>query len=222
MIWSALCSIAGVLWFPFPSIIAIKWAHVWAYGIKLLLKYVVGITYEVVGIENLPKGESVIIASKHQSAFETAIYHLVFSRAVFVLKKELLYLPFFGWNLMKCGAIALDRKAGTAAMRKMLKEVEDRKKLGRQIIIFPEGTRTAYGKRVTEYKPGVALLYEKCDLKVLPVAINSGKFWKRNSILQRHPGKITIKIMPPMPAGMDKKAFMSALNTTIEDAVEKL
>ncbi|OPZ77199.1 MAG: 1-acyl-sn-glycerol-3-phosphate acyltransferase [Alphaproteobacteria bacterium ADurb.Bin438] len=220
IIWTGLFSIVGMLLFPFPSIYAIKWAHLWAYGIKYMLKYIVGITYEVKGFENVPEG-SVIIASKHQSAFETIVYHLIFNKAVFVVKKELLYLPFFGWQLLKAGSIALDRKSGAKAMKKLLSGVMNRAKLGRQIIIFPEGTRTRYGEEVKAYNPGVALLYEKTNLPVIPVAINSGKVWGRNSMWKKS-GKITVEIMPPMPFGMGKKEFLQELNNKIETACKNM
>lgn len=172
-----------------------------------------GIKIEIRGREHL-KQEGVIYAAKHQSAIETYCLSSYITKATFILKKELTYIPIFGWAQHFYGMIAVDRSAGGATLKKLLKEAKDRMKKGRPIIIFPEGTRTKPGL-TTEYKPGLVFLYQNLNVPVVPVALNTGLFWAKNSFL-RYPGTIIIEFMEPMPLGMEKKAFMTELQQRIE------
>ena len=172
-----------------------------------------GITIEIRGKENI-RQEGVIYAPKHQSALETYCLSSYITKAVFILKKELTYVPLFGWAQHLYGMIAVDRAAGGATLKKLLKDAKDRIKKGRPIIIFPEGTRTKPGK-TTEYKPGLVFLYQNLNVPVVPVALNTGLFWAKNSFL-RYPGKVVIEFLEPIPTGLDKKEFMATLKQRIE------
>lgn len=191
----------------------------WGAVMMWFLKVIAGLSWEVKGLENLPD-EPCIFACKHQSAWETGIFHQLVPDPAYILKKELLSIPFFGWYLGRGGAVAIDRKAGASALKLMIKGTQDRLARGQHVVIFPEGTRAAPGKAGT-YHPGVAALYKGVDAPVVPVALNSGLFWQRRSFLKR-PGKITMEILPAIAPGQDRKAFMAELKSTIEDASNRL
>ena len=144
----------------------------WARGCVLLLRAVCGLGYRIEGLENLPD-QPVVIAAKHQSIWETLAFCHIFQRPIFVLKQELLRIPFYGWYLKRMGMIAIDRDGGAGALRRMLAEARQTLDAGKHIIIFPEGTRTKPGQR-RPYHPGVAALYKQLGVPVLPVALNSG------------------------------------------------
>lgn len=206
----------GVLYLPLlaaPRIWMQKAAAFWLSGALLLQKIVLGLSFECRGLEHLPKGAA-IVAAKHQSAWDTMIFHKVLSDPAFILKQELLSLPFIGWYLRKSGQVAIDRKGGMASLKKMTADAVQAAKDGRQIVIFPEGHRQAPGVTGT-FHPGVAMLRGAIDAPVVPAALNSGLFWGRNAFLRR-PGRIVIEFMPPIPADLDRKAFISQLKVAIE------
>lgn len=178
-----------------------------------------GIKIEIRGKEYM-KQEGVIYAAKHQSAIETYCLSSYITKATFILKKELTYIPIFGWAQHFYGMIAVNRSAGGATLKKLLKEAKDRMSKGRPIIIFPEGTRTKPGL-TTEYKPGLVFLYQNMNVPVVPVALNTGLFWAKNSFL-RYPGTIIIEFLEPMPLGMEKKEFMTELQKRIESKCAEL
>lgn len=188
------------------------WNYFWMPLCCSYLK-ICGLKIEIRGRENI-RQEGVIYAVKHQSAIETYCLSSYITKATFILKKELTYIPLFGWAQHFYGMIAVDRAAGGATLKKLLKEARDRIKQGRPIIIFPEGTRTKPGL-TTEYKPGLVFLYQNLNVPVIPVALNTGLFWEKNSFL-RHPGKIIIEFMEPLPMGLEKKEFMQELQSRIE------
>lgn len=177
------------------------------------LRLFAGLKIEIRGKQYL-KQEGVIYASKHESALETYCMSLFIKKAVFILKKELTYIPFFGWAQHFYGMIPVNRAAGGSAMKGMMKEAKDRMSKGRPIIIFPEGTRCKPGT-TKGYKPGLLFIAEQLDVPVVPVALNTGLFWAKNSFL-RYPGTAVIEFMEPIKAGSDKKAFMSELENRIE------
>jgi 1-acyl-sn-glycerol-3-phosphate acyltransferase len=188
---------------------------IWIDGTLWLLKHVAGIDYRVTGTENLPS-TSAIYASKHQSAWETLFLSRYLNFPAFVLKKELLSIPLFGWFLKKAGMIAVDRKGGASALRSMARQATETLESGRSILIFPEGTRVAPGQ-TKPYQPGVAALYTQQKVPVVPVALNSGLFWGRRAFIKK-PGMIVVQILPPIPPGLDRKAFMRDLESRIEPA----
>jgi 1-acyl-sn-glycerol-3-phosphate acyltransferase len=184
-----------------------------------LLDWTVGLGWELRGRENLPRGP-VLVAMKHQSAWDTLAAPVIFDRPAIVLKRELGWVPFYGWYALKAGMIPIDRGAGPAALRSMLARAAPAAEAGRPIIIFPEGTRTSVGAQPT-YQPGVYALYRRLGLPLVPVAVNSGMFWGRRAFVKR-PGRIVVEILPPIPPGGERRLVMTALETAIEEATSRL
>lgn len=191
----------------------------WVRSCLFFVRNIAGIHCEVRGRENLPAGAA-IIASKHQSAWDTLIYNVHFQDCVYVLKRELFWFPCFGWFMWRIGMIGVDRRAGGAALRALVAQARDRLGQGRAVIIFPQGTRTPPGTE-RPYLPGVAALYQQCDAPVVPVALNSGLYWPRRRFMKR-PGRIILEYLPPIPPGLDRRAFMATLRDRIETATARL
>lgn len=180
----------------------------WAHVVIRLLR-LCAIEVRVSGIENLPKEGPVLIASTHQSAFDTAVWMLL-PRPSYVLKKELLKVPVFGGLMQPAGMIAVDRTAGARAIRDLIRDGQAAAADGRQVVIFPQGTRASPGEpRVIQ--PGVAALAGAMGAPVIPVVTDSGEHWGRNSFL-KNPGTIHIVIGAPLPAGLSRAALVSALD----------
>ena len=184
-----------------------------------LLKMIVGTKLEVRGREKLPKG-ACLVASKHQSAWETFALIPLFRDPAFLMKRELFWIPFHGWFSYKFKMIPVDRDKGPTALRRMLAEAKIRAAAGREIIIFPEGTRRAPGAP-PDYKTGVFLLYEALQIPCVPVALNSGLFWPRRSF-KRYPGTIIVEFLDPIPPGLSKREFLPRLQGAIETASNRL
>ena len=203
----------------------IRFRIVWYYrrGFMWLIEHVLGITHEFRGRENLPAEASVILA-KHQSAWETvALQDLVpeDTYCVFVLKKELLRLPFFGWGLAALQSISIDRRAGREALNQVVAQGADRLKRGFWIIIFPEGTRVAPGE-TRRYKAGGAYLAAQTGAKVVPVAHNAGEFWPRNAFV-KHPGHVVVSIGPAIDtAGLSQDEINVRAEAWIEAEMRRL
>ncbi|HJO74943.1 MAG TPA: lysophospholipid acyltransferase family protein [Rhodospirillales bacterium] len=204
---------------PFPRMWSQGFVRMWTQGGKALLKGIVGLGVEFRGLQNLPQGPCVIV-SKHQSAWDTFAFYILADDPNYILKKELTRIPFWGWCALSCGAISVDRSGGGAALKGLLRDTQDRLAKGRQVVIFPEGTRTAPGARL-DYFPGVAAIDGHTDVPIVPVALNSGLFWGRGSFLKK-PGVITIEILPPMAKGLKRRQFMTDLESRIEGASDKL
>ncbi len=198
-----------------PQKIMRYYTRLWLGSMVLMTKYVMGINYKVVGIENLPKGP-VIIAAKHQSAWETLAMHYLHFDSAYVLKKELLSIPIFGRYLTKMNCAAVDRNAGASALKELVKTSKEVLAQGRSIVIFPQGTRTAPGVDAP-YHPGIAGLYTQANTCVVPVALNSGQFWGKNAF-KKTPGTITVEYLEPIPAGLKRRDFMEILKTRLEAA----
>lgn len=178
-----------------------------------MLRVFCGIRVQVEGAENIPPG-AVLIVSKHQSAFDTVFWLSRLPDPCYIMKIELMRLPVWGMLARKCGMVAVDREGGAAALRTMVKETKAAAEAGRQIVIYPEGTRAVPG--VTEpYQPGVAAIAGATRLTVVPVATNSGVFWGRKAFSKR-PGVIRVKILPPLPPGLNRARLMAALEEQIE------
>lgn len=194
-------------------------ARAWARTNLWLLRVVAGLKVEWRGLDNIPAG-GVLVASKHQSAWETFALLTVFERPVFVLKQELLRLPLFGWYLRRAGMIAVDRSAGASALVGMARAARQRVSEGYQVIIFPEGTRRPPGAP-PDYRTGVAFLYDSLKVPCLPIALNSGLFWPRQSFLRR-PGTVVVSILPPLPRELPRKQVVEELQRRIETESERL
>jgi 1-acyl-sn-glycerol-3-phosphate acyltransferase len=191
----------------------------WSGTILWLAKAICGIDWKVRGLANVPRGP-VIFASKHQSAWDTLFFPAFFDQPSAVAKAELRAVPFYGWYSNRAGAIWIDRKAGGAAIRAMIRGARRTIGEGRPIFIFPQGTRTRPGE-TRPYQPGVAALYAGAGVPVVPVALNSGLFWGRRSFV-KNPGTIVVECLPPIPPGLDRKTFMASLEDAIETATARL
>jgi len=195
-------------------------SQVWANGIVLLMKYVVGLDYREQGRANVPDGPC-IIACNHQSLWETAALCVIFPDASIVAKKELRKLPLVGWFLQRYPMILVDRSAGRQALRQMVDEARRAIGEGRKVLIFPQGTRQAIDQPMTFQPAGVAALYTNLGIPVLPVAHNSGLFWGRKTLIIRS-GLITLSYLPPIPPGLDRKAFQAEVERVIAEEAGRL
>ncbi len=217
--WTTL---AGILVLPLllgPPRPLMAYSRFWIRGALWLLRITVGLSHRVVGRENIPIGPA-LFAVKHQSAWDTLAINLIVKDAAIVLKRELTWIPLFGWCLLRTRQIAIDRAGGMSALRGMVKAARAALSDGRHIVIYPEGTRVAPGLKLP-YHAGVSALHGALDVPVVPVALNSGVFWPRRSLKLR-PGVITIEFLPPLPADLTRRDFTETLETAIEDASERL
>lgn len=214
-VWTAAIHLPGlVLLLPgVPRTWILVPGRVWAAGVMWLLRVITGVRSEIRGQENLPDGPC-LIASKHQSAWDTLIFSLVLHDHSFVLKQELLWIPVFGWYLKRYGVVAIDRQGGAKALRRMVRESQAIAGRGRKIVIFPEGTRVPPGE-TRAYHPGVAALYRELQLPVVPVALTSGDHWGRRAF-RKVPGTIRLAFLPPIPPGLSRKDFMARLSRDLE------
>lgn len=194
-------------------------SRLWAGTSFLMLRFICGITYRVEGAEHRLPGP-VIYASKHQSAWETLGFWLLIDNPIFVLKRELLWLPVFGLHLKHVGSIAIDRSGKTAAIRDLVKGGKRAMKDGYPIVIFPEGTRSQPGDK-KPYSPGVAALYSQLNVPVVPVALNSGLCWSRNAFVKK-PGVITVRFLPSIPPGLQGREFLNRLEEMVEKNTREL
>jgi 1-acyl-sn-glycerol-3-phosphate acyltransferase len=180
-----------------------KLANFWARTVLWLTKNICDLDYEVDGLDNIPTDSSAIILCKHQSAWETIALHIIFPPQVAVLKRELLWLPIWGWAAATLKPIAIDRKSQRSALRALVKQGTERLNEGLWVLIFPEGTRTAPGEK-TKFNAGGSLLAQLSKYPVIPVAHNAGEFWPRYSFL-KYPGTIKVRIGPAIQS-KDRKA----------------
>mgnify|MGYP001438151564 FL=1 len=207
-------SLIALATFPFKPAVRYRVITVWTRLMVGAAEKICGIRYRVLGAEHLPPPPFIVLA-KHQSAWETLAFQLILPPQVWVVKRELLWIPFFGWGLAMLLPIAIDRGAGPRALRQMLDQGRDRLARGLCIVIFPEGTRVAPGER-GEYQPGGAWLAAKTATPVVPIAHNSGEFWRRNAFL-KFPGTITVSIGAPIET---RDMAPASLNRKVEDWIE--
>lgn len=190
--------------------------------IALIEKYVMGLTLEMRGLENLPTDKPFIIAAKHQSAYETLKLPFMaqLNFPVIILKKELTYLPLWGLYPRRMGLVAIDRSAGMAAMKAIADGCKKAMQDKRNVIIFPQGTRVAPGAPET-YKPGLAKIYKDLQVPIVPMALNTGMYWGRNAFFKK-PGKIIFEFLPPLAEGQPPLKVMAELENALEAASDKL
>ena len=198
---------------------AIGYTQAWGRICLFLLRWLAGVRLEVRGSEHIPSGAA-LVAAKHQSAFETFAVLPLLAFPTMVMKQELRKIPLFGVYSVITGMILVDRSKGGAALRGMTERARQEADKGRQVVIFPEGTRRPAGAPPA-YQPGVALLYKGLGTPCVPVALNSGLFWPRRS-LRKHPGTIVVEFLPPIPPGRPTKVFLAELETAIEAASDRL
>jgi len=191
----------------------------WARSSLWLLRVIAGTRIEVRGREKIPAG-GLLVASKHQSLWETFALVPLFDDPAFILKRELIWIPFFGWYAWKGGSVPVNRRAGSQALLQMTARAREEAQHERQIVIFPEGTRRPAGAPPA-YKFGVAHLYQNLGVPCLPVALNSGLYWPRRRFIRR-PGTIRVEILDPIPPGLPRDVFFKTLQDGIESASDRL
>jgi 1-acyl-sn-glycerol-3-phosphate acyltransferase len=221
LLWFVWTAVLGIIASPFlllrkghPIILSVT--RIWALFTLFLLRVVCSISHEVIGIENL-ENEAFLIASKHQSAWETIFFLCFFKNPVLVIKKELTKIPIYGWYLYKSSMIVIDRNGGMKTMKTMMQAAKDSISMRRSVIIFPEGTRTSPGERI-KYKSGIKFLSDQLGINVLPIALNSGKYWINKSII-RKPGVVKVKILPQIK---NDDTFLQNLQNIIDGESEAL
>lgn len=207
-------SFVALATFPFQPQSRYRVITSWSRLMLIAAEKICGIRYRVLGAERLPPPPFIVL-SKHQSAWETLAFQSIFPQQVWVVKRELLWIPFFGWGLAMLSPIAIDRASGQRALRQMLEQARDRLARGFCIVIFPEGTRVPPGTRGA-YQPGGAWLAVKTATPVVPVAHDSGEMWRRNAFL-KYPGTITVSIGAPIDT---RDLEPEALNRKVEDWIE--
>jgi len=206
--------------FPLPPLARYRVISGWSRAVLFLARRLLGIDWKVEGHENLPARPAVIL-SQHQSAWETIAFQHIFPPQVYILKRELLWIPFFGWGLALMSPIAIDRSRGFAALRNIARRGRERLEQGFWVVIFPEGTRVAPGER-RAYQLGGAWLAAASGAPIVPVAHNAGRVWPRNAFIKR-PGTVTVRIGPPIESrDRDPKMLNALAETWIEEQQKAL
>ena len=214
--------IAGLPFLLTPRRTAMRFGRFWAQAVLFALKHIVGLDAEIRGRENIPPG-GCLIAMKHQSMWDTLMLPPLLVDPAVVVKRELQYVPFYGWYATRAGSIFIDRKGGAASLRRMVAAARRAIADGRPIVIFPQGTRTAPGASVAEapYQPGIAALYRELGVPLIPAAVNSGLYWGRRAFMKRR-GRITAEFLPPIAPGLPRREVMTMLESRIETAAAAL
>jgi len=197
----------------------IRCAQAWAHSSLWLLRVLAGTRIEVRGRERIPPGGA-LVAAKHQSLWETFALVTLFDDPTFILKRELMWIPFFGWYLWKAGCVPVNRRAGSSALMQMTARAREEAQHGRQIVIFPEGTRRPPGA-APAYKYGVAHLYQNLGFPCIPVGLNSGLYWPRRQFIRR-PGTIRVEILDPIAPGLKREEFFRLVQERIEESSTRL
>jgi len=215
-----------VLWLILllPGLLVPRWmfmggVKLWALSSLWLLRVLAGTRIEVRGRGKIPHGGA-LVAAKHQSLWETFALVTLFDDPAFILKRELMWIPFFGWYLWKAGCVPVNRKAGSSALVQMTARAKEEAQHGRQIIIFPEGTRRPPGAPAA-YKYGVAHLYQNLGFPCVPVGLNSGLYWPRRRFIRR-PGTIRVEILDPIAPGLGREEFFRLVQSRVEESSTRL
>jgi 1-acyl-sn-glycerol-3-phosphate acyltransferase len=201
-------ALVAIATFPLPPMLRYRIISGWSRLVIFLAKAILGIDCRIEGRENLPSRPAIIL-SKHQSAWETLAFQKIFPPQVLVLKRELLWIPFFGWGLALMSPIAIDRPRGVAALRRIARRGRERLEQGFWIVVFPEGTRVAPGER-RAYHLGGAWLAAASGAPIVPVAHNAGRVWPRNAFVKR-PGTVTVRIGPPIDSANRDPEMLNAM-----------
>lgn len=205
--------------FFLPRQVLFELAKSWARSMNWMLRVICNVRVEYRGVENIPAGP-LLIAAKHQSAWETVGLLPLFRQPMYILKRELTWIPLFGLFLLKAQMIPVNRASGARALMRMTGLARERVRGDRQLIIFPEGTRRPVGAE-PRYKFGVAQIYVDCGVDCLPVALNSGLFWPRRTFL-RYPGTIVVEFLPLIPSGLSRDEFQARVSEAIETATGRI
>lgn len=212
-----------IFWTPFYFLAPRRYAwfvpKFWARTNMWLLDKIAGGRVEILGAENLPQG-SYILAPKHQSFLDAFSFVPMLPDALYILKRELMWIPLFGWYVAKMRMVPVKRGDRARALRAVVSKTTERMVEGRQLIIYPEGTRRAPGADPA-YKYGIVELYSRLDVPVVPVAHMAGLYWPRRKFL-RHPGRIEMRVLPPIPPGLPKEEFQRRLIESTETACDEI
>lgn len=227
LIFNIVFVLNNILWFVgcLPALLLprktfFRWIlHPWCWSNLKLHGLICGVRMEFRGRENLPEG-GYIVACKHQSAWETMALAASVPEPRYILKRELLFVPFFGFYLLRTGQVAINRGKRAEAIAAMNKAADLAVKEGGQLLIFPEGTRRPVGSEPV-YRQGVGHMYEALKVPVVPVAINAGVFWPRRTFL-KYPGTVVMEFLPVIQPGLPREEFMELLQRTIEEATGRL
>ncbi len=215
----ALASVVATLFLFFKDKYVLFLGRFLSHYVIWILKIFLNTKIEFKGLENLKKHEKFFVASAHQSMFETFALQIVINGPIFILKKELTKIPFFGWGLKKIGAIVIVRNTVTKENLNFFDRVKESvNKSNRPLLIFPQGTRIKYKEKVP-FKKGVGRIYQTLEIPCVPVALNSGKVWPKNSF-NKYPGKITISFLNPISPGLEKEKFIERLQTDIYKEID--
>ena len=214
LVITPIFSVLAILLFPLPAVLHSRIISSWAYLAMFWLKVTCGLSFRVIGKENIPNHACIVLA-KHQSAWETIAFQAIFPPQIWVMKRSLLLIPFLGWAFAALKAIAIDRAAGREALKQMVEQGKDRLARGLWVVIFPEGTRIEPGKK-GKYHIGGAWLATHTQATVVPVAHNAGEFWRKNAFTKT-PGVITVSIGKAIDSTGMKP---DALNQMVEDWIE--
>jgi 1-acyl-sn-glycerol-3-phosphate acyltransferase len=218
-LWSVLTVLAMAPLLLAPGRWMLPVVRIWAGVTMTLVRVVCGVRVEFRGLEHLPTGAA-LVAAKHQCMFDTIAPVTLFADPAYVMRDSLLKVPFYGWYAVKTGMIPVDRDGRANALRAMLSMAKTRARENRQIVIFPEGTRTAPGA-TGRYKPGVAAIYRVLGLPCTPMATNSGVHWPAHGFLRR-PGLVVYEFLEPLPPGLERDEFMRLLEERLEAASKAL
>lgn len=215
---TVIFGIAGLPFLLTPRRTAMRFGRLWAQAVLFALKLIVGLDGKIRGRENIPPG-ACLIAMKHQSMWDTLILPPLLGDPAVVIKRELQYVPFYGWYATRAGSIFIDRKGGAGALRRLVGDAKRAVAMGRPVVIFPQGTRTAPGQPASDapYQPGIAALYRELGVPLVPAAVNSGLFWGRRAFFKR-PGRIVLEFLEPIPPGLPRREVMATLERRIEAA----
>jgi 1-acyl-sn-glycerol-3-phosphate acyltransferase len=226
LVYNVLFYVLLVFWLivAIPTFLLPRWgiltiARWWAVSSIFLMRVICNTRVEYRGLDKISKGP-LIVASKHQSMWETFALLQFFEQPLFILKRELKWIPFFGWYLLKADMIDVERSAGARTLRDMTRRAGAEVRNGRQLIIFPEGTRRPVDAP-PRYKHGVAQIYKDSGVACLPVALNSGLFWPRRTFM-RYPGTLVVEFLDPLPPGLSRDEFVARVSTVIEDTTNRL
>ncbi len=224
VIWMyGLMAVLGLLTLPallLPKAVTFWAISLYARGLIWGLKVFCGISVEIRGRQNMPRG-TVLYAGKHNCMLDVFIPFLVMPAPAIILKQELLWYPFLGWYALKAAMIPIDRAGNTRTLKKMVAAARERADDGRQIVIFPEGTRTVPGAEPAYHAAGISALAKGIEAPILPVATNAGLCWPGRGV-KRSKGTIIYEILPPIPAGLPRKELMSRLQSELETASDAL
>ena len=219
-VWLSCTVTLEILTFAFPVQVRYYFGSMWAKGTITLARLICGLKYEIEGMENLPDGAAIVL-SNHQSTWETLVYQKILPPQLWVVKKELLKVPIFGWGLALCEPIAIDRDAGRKAMSQLVEQGKQKLDQGRWIIIFPEGTRAAPDEKL-KYRIGGAMLASKVDHPIVPIATNAGEYWPKHSLI-KWPGTIKVVIGKPIYAnGRSAKEINNEAEAWIRSKQEEI